>query len=253
MVVNEPPPPPPHKRHRSSLLELPLCPVTDICRSFAKLALREVKADAWSARVPNHFRYWTEPIFRTVRLAGLARLVDVEETIERLLPTRYGFQEKLHNQVIRAMLRKILDTDYEATVMRVCEERAWDGPKQDMLALASRRSGKTVGFASIAATLLICVPSVQLVVISVSQRTASEMIIITRQFLQKDERGRRMLVHPFGAEQVLLRVHGSMDERRMRSFPGGGKAQDVSRYFSLSSFLFFFYLHARAPACTSTQ
>lgn len=229
-------------------LQLPIHSVVDsVILEFAKLALKEVKEDAWQSRLPNLYRYYTEPIYKTVKLAGLIRLKDVEQTAEHILPTRYTFQEKLHTQVIRAMLRTILGSDYEATVMRVCEDRGWDGPKQDMLALASRRSGKTVGFASICAAILVCVPFVQVVVISVSQRSSSEFVIITRQFLEKDERGKKMLVRPCGAEQLRLRTTSggastSSDERRIRSFPGGGKSQDVSccsHFFFFSSFSSF--------------
>lgn len=219
-----------------SIFHLPICSAIPIINEFAKLSLEEVKKDAWDARLPNLFRYFTEPIYKTVVLAGVTRLKDVEQTVEQLLPTRYSFQEKLHNQVIRAMLRTILGSDYEAMVMRVCEDRGWDGPKQDMLALASRRSGKTVGFASICAALLVCVPTVQLVVISVSQRSSSEFVIITRQFLEKDARGKKMLIRPCGAEQLRLRGATSNDERRIRSFPGGGKSQDVSQLSLLSLF-----------------
>ncbi len=141
------------------------------------------------------------------------------------------FQEDLHNQILRATLKQTLGDDYTMLVERVCRERGWAGPKKNLFTIASRRSGKTTGIASMVSALLICVPNIQIVVYSVAKRSAEEFVRLVEKYIQMHPSARSMIVNPGGAEMLVLRGPTPGDERRIRSFPSGGNAANVSLFF----------------------
>lgn len=173
---------------------------------------------------------------------GELRMRRVEEVLRGMFPNgRYEFQIKLHSQILRAVLKQILREDYNDLVEKICRERNWDGPKKNLFTIASRRSGKTTGMASLVATLLICIPELEIVVYSVGLRTAKEFVRLTEGYVSKYPGGERM-IYSNGAEQLMLKGPTG-EKRRLRSFPSGGNAKNVSRiiFIQLREQLSFFF------------
>ena len=179
---------------------------------------------------PNVTRYYSNSRYKQNISVGEARLRRVEQVLDTMYPEgKFVFQIKLHRQVIRAVLRQILGKeDYERLVERVCKERNWDGPKKNLFTIASRRSGKTTGMAGLVATLLICVPNIQIVVYSVALRTATEFVRLVERYICMHPGGNRMIMNPGGSETLMVSGDEPGDTRRIRSFPTGGNAKNVS-------------------------
>ena len=172
---------------------------------------------------------FTDSIYRKQEARGDELLKKIESCIDLFFPKgRFGFQEDLHNQMLRATLMQTLGDDYRMLVNQVCRERGWSGPNKNLFTIASRRSGKTTGIASMVAALLICVPNIQIVVYSVAKRSAEEFVRLVEKYIQLHPSGRQMIKNPGGAEMLVLTGTSPGDERRIRSFPSGGNAANVS-------------------------
>ena len=181
------------------------------------------------AYTPMATAYFMDTPYNIQEAKGPAMLKKVINTIKSFFPKgRFYFQRELHAQVLRATLFHILGDEYETTVDAVCEEYKWDGPKKNLFAIASRRSGKTTGMASVVAALLLCIPNIQIVVYSVALRTAQEFVRLVERYLQMHPLGRSMIINPGGSETLLIRGSSIGDIRRIRSFPSGGNAKNVS-------------------------
>ncbi len=199
----------------------------------------EEDVDRAKSYTPLVNKYYEPSIYRSQDVSGEEMLTKVQQTVRMFFPNgRFPFQEKLHDQILRATLKQTLGEDYERSVDRVCEEHGWAGPKRNLFAIASRRSGKTTATASMVAALLICIPGIQIVVYSVALRTAQEFVRLTERYIQMSEVGKDMIKNPGGSETLILNGRTLGDMRRIRSFPSGGNAKNVSRtlpFFSPSS------------------
>jgi hypothetical protein len=209
--------------------------LTDLTKYYKwQAAIEDVKS-----RPPLVSSYYSENIYRIQETKGANMLKKVEETVKTFFPKgRFPFQRDLHNQVLRATLRQTLGDDYEAMFEKVCKERGWKGPKKNLFAIASRRSGKTTAFASIVAALLVCIPDIEIVVYSVALRTAQEFVRLVERYIQMHPLGKSMIANPGGSEMLILKGTNIGDLRRIRSFPSGGNAKNVSFSFLFSSVCF---------------
>lgn len=204
------------------------------------------KSDLDRAKTYTPFlnKYYEPSIYRAEDVSGEETLLKVKQTVHGFFPKgRFPFQISLHKQILRATLKQTLGDDYDRCVNRVCEEHGWDGPKRNLIAIASRRSGKTTATASMVASLLINVPTIEIVVYSVGLRSAQEFVRLVERYIQMHEVGRDMIKNPGGSETLVLRGKNPGDTRRIRSFPSGGNAKNVSDQFSLCVFLFGAALH----------
>jgi len=175
--------------------------------------------------------YYCDSIYRASESKGEAMIKQIEQTVRSFFPKgRFVFQEELHEQMLRATLRQTLGDDYNSLVGRVCTARGWEGPKKNLFTIASRRSGKTTGMASMIAALLIHIPNIQIVVYSVALRTAIEFVRLVAQYIQMDPLGKSMLKRPDASETLELFGPSPADRRRIRSFPSGGNAKNVSSH-----------------------
>lgn len=174
--------------------------------------------------------YYSDTIYRKSEIRGIGVIKAIERTVvEYFFPLgRFVFQEELHNQMLRATLRQTLGNDYNALFGQVCKLRGWDSPKKNLFTIASRRSGKTTGMASMIAALLIHIPNIQIVVYSVALRTAQEFVRLVAQYIQMHPNGKAMLKRADASETLELYGPSPGDKRRIRSFPSGGNAKNVS-------------------------
>lgn len=197
------------------------------------------------AYTPLLNKYYEPSIYRQEDVSGEETLLKVKQTVRGFFPKgRFPFQRNLHNQILRATLKQTLGDDYDRCVNRVCEENGWDGPKRNLIAIASRRSGKTTATASMVASLLVNIVGIEIVVYSVGLRSAQEFVRLTERYIQMHDTGRDMIKNPGGSETLVLRGKNPGDMRRIRSFPSGGNAKNVSA-ISLFFYSFLFFLLSR--------
>jgi hypothetical protein len=198
------------------------------------------QADLERARnyTPLVSQFYQDSLYRIEEAHGETMLKKVEQTVKSFFPKgRFPFQRDLHNQILRATLFQTLGEEYDAMKEKVCKARGWDGPKKNLFAIASRRSGKTTATASMCAALLICIPNIQIVVYSVALRTAQEFVRLVERYIQTHSTGKSMILNPGGSETLVLRGKTPDDRRRIRSFPSGGNAKNVSSKQSVSRVL----------------
>lgn len=219
-------------------------PMSDV-HSFSK-QLHELlcyyKSKREDERVENYLplatKYFCDPVYMGKKKTDFETIEKIEKTVKSMFPDgRFEFQKDLHNQILRATLRQTLGAGYNNLVERICKERNWKGPTNNLFTVASRRSGKTTGMASMVASLLIHIPKLKVVVYSVALRTAVEFVRLVENYITMTEEGRNMIVNPGGSEMLILRGPELGDIRTARSFPSFGRAKDVS-FFSFCSFLF---------------
>ena len=185
---------------------------------------------------PYLLKYYSASAYRKDVSDGEARLRKIDKTLDSMFPNgRFEFQIKLHSQVLRAVMRQVLRDDYHRLIEKVCRERGWDGPKKNLFTIASRRSGKTTGMASLVATLLIEVPHIQIVVYSVAMRTAQEFVRLVERYMCMVPGASKMIKNPGGAETLNISGPEPGDDRRIRSFPSGGNAKNVSHPYKCST------------------
>ncbi len=205
----------------------------------ALLAFADFKADREKAKrcPPSMTDYLHASIYRKITPAGIALLKKTERTLFSMFPKGlYLFQKKLIDEAFRVSLRQLLDDQFENLNELVCKQRRWESCPRNLFTVASRRSGKTVALAAFCAAMLVCVPKMTIIVYSVALRTAQEFVRLVQRYVQLTPEGRAMLQNPGGSERLVLQGPDPGDERWIRSFPSGGKAQNVS--FICSLFLF---------------
>lgn len=118
-------------------------------------------------------------------LAGVLRLKDIEATIERIYPERNHYQKSACDVIICSLLPAILGSDYGAAARNICWERGWKERKPSCVG--------TTTLAAMHAALLICMPDGDIPCCSLALRQDILRDPLTRQFMEKDERGRAML------------------------------------------------------------
>lgn len=198
---------------------------------FCKYLQHKSSVERAENYTPYVGQYYSSSRYRINVSDGEARLRRVEATLRGMFPDgRFEFQIKLHSQVMRAVMRQVLRNDYARLIEKVCRERGWDGPKKNLFTIASRRSGKTTGMASLVAALLVEVPHIQIVVYSVALRTAQEFVRLVERYICSVPGGSAMIKNPGGSETLIVEGPEPGDTRRIRSFPSGGNAKNVSSF-----------------------
>jgi hypothetical protein len=172
--------------------------------------------------------YYAPTFYRKLVPAGIALLRKTEATLHRMIPKMFLFQKKLADEAFRASLRQLLDDQFENLWEEVCRQRKWPSAPRNLFTVASRRSGKTSLLAAFCASMLVCVYRMTIIVYSVALRSAQEFVRLVQRYIQMTPEGRAMLTNPGGSERLALHGPAPEDERWIRSFPSGGKSQNVS-------------------------
>ena len=163
--------------------------------------------------------------------SGETKLRNIWRDLDRVFPDgKYDLQTKIHSQTLRACLRQILGHDYNSCVQRVCQQYGWDGPKQNVIFVASRRGGKSTGMASVAAALLVHIPNLKIVNFSGGEDSAEEFCQMIGDYAERMGSGKRVKV----TKKKTTVFHSSTSESHVTAYPSGGRSYDVS-----SVFLFF--------------
>ena len=190
---------------------------------------RQADLERASCYTPPISAYFTDSFYNSKTQTGDERLREIEATVLSFFQRtpRFEFQRILHEQVIRGTLFHILGDQYYSCVERVCNERGWEGDTNNLFTVASRRAGKTTGMTSMVAAMLIHIPGLQVVVYSVAKRMAVEFVHLVEDYIRMHARGRNMIANAGGSESLVLNQPGGK-KSRIRSFPSGGRAKDVS-------------------------
>lgn len=173
--------------------------------------------------------YYAPTIWKKPPISGLSKLEAIENTLRSMFPEgRYIFQLRLHQQILRAILRPILGDSYDREVKSVCKRYQWDGPKKNAIVLASRRSGKTTGITSMMASLLLHVYKMSIVCFAAGMRTAKESVRLTEGYVFMIKDGARRILKQGAAQRLVIRGTSPIDQRTVTSLPSCGVAASVS-------------------------
>ena len=87
-------------------------------------------------------------------------------------------------------------------------------------------AGKTTAVAMFAAALLICVPSVELMIFSVSLNSSRKMLEMIKDFIEAHPVGCHLIVRPTSKDKLTLKT-SEIDRRTCESRPGRGQVAVV--------------------------
>ena len=198
----------------------PLVSSEHLYHEYARYWAHRLDLVAYDARVPSRLEFYGTSALARARSSGRERLAYALKMLDVINTTRSEWQRTLHLQMVRATLFQILKSDYETTVDAVCAEFGWAGPQQELMCIASRRSGKTVGTAIYAACMLIACPNIEVVIFSLSKRQSQKMLALIGQMVMGCEQGRKMLSNISAERLVLKGSENATDTRTCLSFPG---------------------------------
>lgn len=198
----------------------PLVSSEHLYHEYARYWSHRLDLVAYDARVPSRLEFYGTSALARQKSSGRERLAYLFKMLDVVLATRSEWQISLHLQMIRATLFQILGKDYETTVDAVCESMGWQGAHQELMCIASRRSGKTFGTACYAAVMMICCPNIEIVIFSLSKRQSQKMLALIAQMVMRCEAGKKM-INSISAERLTLKGDdNAADVRQCLSFPG---------------------------------
>jgi hypothetical protein len=173
-------------------------------------------------------QFYGEKRMRFTVPSGLVRLRYVESLMRKFLPSPYKLQVRLHRAIIRATLRSILGDDFDQLSMNICAEYGWSGLKSAVMAVSSRRSGKSYANMTAVLALLLAIPGFEVASFSVTLRFAREFLRMMKQHIEKFPEFRGRLITDNALMFEFSHPASSLISR-IRAFPTQGKAVDVSR------------------------
>jgi hypothetical protein len=193
---------------------------------------RKAEAEVELYHPKSNVENYTRQQYTQVKVGELRLQKIIHDLVEMFKPfTRFRFQETLHSEVLRSVLNNIIDTEEERRMVlqRVLETYGWAYVTRNMLAIASRRSGKTTGMASVVAALLLHCPGLEVISFSVSLQNAEEFIRLAHAYIiavlgPGSSRIRfaadsLRIIHPNGKiSRLICRGSGGV-AHRVRSFP----------------------------------
>ncbi len=200
--------------------------------------------DAWAARVGARVGRWRAslvPALLSEEYAhgggARARLTagDIGDAVlEKLMTTLDEFpgyvrsegQQRLHSAMVLTLLHAIYGDAFAANMERVLRRLRHPVVFKELLVVAARGAGKTVGVAIFSAAALIAVPNVTISCFGVSRDTSRRLVKLILTLLDSHPEGRDMVVRPTSVDRVRVRgprsVHSS-DERTLTAFAGQTK------------------------------
>lgn len=139
-------------------------------------------------------------------------------------------QRIMFSHCMGALLPLIYGDKLEANRKRLLASLGLDKISQEVIILASRRVGKTYFTAMLLASLLICVPEIEIVIFSKSKRQSCKAADLVKRFVKMHPLGRTMFVR---SNQELVELQGDepWKTKKLHSFP--------DRVDVCASFLFF--------------
>ena len=194
--------------------------------AIAKRRLRPIAlAEKQEDRTCYTFELFDRSLYSGGFQSGETKLRNIWRDLDRVFPDgKYDLQVKIHSEMLRASLRQILGSDYNSCVQRVCQQYGWDGPKQNVMILASRRGGKSTGMASGVAALLVHIPNLKIVNFSGGEDSAEEFCQLIGHYAMQMQSGKRVKV----TKKKTTVFHTSTTESHVTAYPSGGRSFDVS-------------------------
>ncbi len=178
------------------------------------------------ARVPRRYELDSGAVGSVQREDG----VEVLKALNRCLDEfwyngepldRTQDQVDMHRMMAAAWLVRILGPEYDQYAHRYIQELGRQDLPQELLMSAMRRAGKSMGTAVYAAAYILTVPRANVVIFSVAQRAAQNLLQMIEQLVKGHERGQNMMIRPHTQQILTLQgPHGPTDKRSVKSFPG---------------------------------
>jgi hypothetical protein len=156
---------------------------------------------------------------------GERRYTQIKKDIDTLFPnnSRFDFQQKLHKQMFRVCMKHILGNDYHLLINRISAIEGWDYTAMNVVFIAPRRGGKSIGTSTGLAALVNNIPNFEVVVFSGGFDSAIELNNLCGHSLRKIARGKNIKV----TKRKTTVYHPGGEESTVTPFPSNGQ-YDVS-------------------------
>lgn len=127
-------------------------------------------------------------------------------------------QRVMFSHCMGALLSLIYRDKLEANRKRLLNMLGLDSISSEVIVLASRRVGKTYFTAMLLASLLICVPEIEIVIFSKSLRQSAKAAELVKKFVKMHPLGKTMFVR---SNQELVELVGDVEwkTKKLHSFP----------------------------------
>ena len=164
---------------------------------------------------------------KSSNMTGERRYMQIKKDVEKLFPKgRFDFQETLHKQMFRVSMKHILGNDYHLCYNGISALEGWDYTAMNVVFIAPRRGGKSIGTSTGLAALTNNIPNYEVVVFSGGFDSAIEMNNLCGHALRKIARGKTIKV----TKKKTTVYHPGGEESTVVPFPSNGQ-YDVSQFF----------------------
>ncbi len=167
--------------------------------------------------IPKTFELYDNDLYKETIGKGDAVLKRLRDSLDEFGFKRHTNQIHFHEEMIKACLRIIYRSDFEQNIDRVVQE---------VLIITARRIGKTTAVAIFAAALLMCVPTIELMIFSVSLNSSRKMLMMIQDFLEGHSIGNGMIKRPTNKDKITV-IGGPNDRRTCESRPGRGQVSNL--------------------------
>ena len=154
-------------------------------------------------------------------LRGDALLNDVRAAINSCGLTMTESQQAMHTAALQACLEILYGTEFAANRDRIMKEQNLEYLSQEVLVVASRRFGKSVGTSVFVAAMTLVVPQMHTSVFSQGRRASKALMDLFKKYLQKmDGFADNFTIVTQNSEAFIIRsVHDPDDLRKAFFYP----------------------------------
>lgn len=180
------------------------------------------KRDAWvaSKRLRTREELSTDDLRDIANGQGDIRLANIYKLLEGWPVVRVSYQKYFHDVIIKSCLPQIYANEWESNQQRVLKEHGMEKIDYEVLVTTARRMGKTYAVSMLVCAFLMCVPGIQIIVVSTGGRASSSLCDTVIKFVEMSPGGKERIVKR-NAEQLFIAAEGfesmSKEERRKRA------------------------------------
>lgn len=186
--------------------------------------------------------HYSEASSRSSESTGDDRLAKLRKALDSFGVVRSKDQKHFHNEMIRAVLPQIYNTDLEANVERLLAENNWADIQQQLMIVTPRRWGKTWSVAMFVAAFAYACGGTEQSIFSTGRRASQKLLELVYKFLCKLH-GAKESIMKYNVETIWMEGDAPGEEHATKIFSYPSKVKIGPHYVHFFSFfLLVFFL-----------
>ena len=157
-------------------------------------------------------------------------LTNIENDMKKFFPKgRHEFQIRMHTEILKLCVYKLLGTDFNRYKSEVCRRRGWARIPKDCFVIAARKSGKTVALYYGLAAIMMNMEEMEIVQFSPGTTQSREILNAVRRILSTEAKnGDYLLKRNAGLDTIRLVNDTTYKACSLRAISGHPSAINVS-------------------------